>query len=88
MVISVIAEDDADSTLDALRERGFLVTTIASSGGFLHKGNATLLMGIPAWRVDEALRILRENCSSDGDGADGTSGFAFVLATDRFQRLD
>jgi uncharacterized protein YaaQ len=87
MAIAVIGEDDAGAALEALRERGFRVTTIASSGGLLRKGKVTLLLGFPEWREDEALRLLRERCCSDCDGAEGPCGAVYVLATDRFEQL-
>jgi uncharacterized protein YaaQ len=87
MIIAVIPEEDADGALDALRERSFRVTRIASSAGLLRKGNATLLMGLPEWRVDEAVRLLREHCGGELEGVAGSSGLVYAVATDRFEQL-
>ena len=62
MILAVIQDQDAGPTLDALREREFGVTQIASSGSFWRQGNVTLLIGVSEQRVEEAIALLREQC--------------------------
>lgn len=62
MILAVIQDRDAGPTLDALRERKFGVTQIASTGSFWRQGNVTLLIGVSEQRVEEAIALLREQC--------------------------
>jgi uncharacterized protein YaaQ len=61
-VLAVIEECDVDSALDALCQNQFDVTQIASIGGFLREGNATLLVGVDERWVEEAIGLLRVHC--------------------------
>ena len=62
LVIAIVQGEDAQRTVAALGDKGIGSTRFASSGGFLQQGNVTLLIGIEDAQVDEALRIIRENC--------------------------
>ena len=62
MILAIIQDQDAGPTLDALRERKFCVTQIASTGSFWRQGNVTLLIGVSEQRVEEAIGLLREQC--------------------------
>ena len=42
--------------------RGHAATKIGSTGGFLRRGNTTLLCGVPASGVDEVLTLVRTLC--------------------------
>ena len=53
LIITIIPKNDCDTVSLALTERKFRVTQIASTGGFLRKGNATLLQS-PVVRNSEA----------------------------------
>jgi uncharacterized protein YaaQ len=61
LVVAVVHADDASRCSDALTEAGFVVTRFTTSGGFLQKGNATLLVGVDAVRADEVVDILRKH---------------------------
>ena len=45
LVIAVVQNDDADNVVDALLDQDFRATRLASTGGFLRRGNTTLLVG-------------------------------------------
>lgn len=62
MMIVLVNDRDADAVISALIEREFRVTRIASSGGFLRRGNSTLMIGIDEERIDAALEIIRASC--------------------------
>jgi uncharacterized protein YaaQ len=59
LLVFVTEDNVADPTVDALIEQGFRVTRLASTGGFLRKGNTTLLVGIQEAAVDRAIAITR-----------------------------
>jgi uncharacterized protein YaaQ len=62
LLIAVVHNEDASSTMDALNDRGISVTRFASSGGFLQHKNVTLISGIDDDRVEEVLALIKENC--------------------------
>ncbi|HEU5318625.1 MAG TPA: cyclic-di-AMP receptor [Chloroflexota bacterium] len=62
LVVAIVHDEDAAAAVDALTEARFGVTRLATSGGFLRKGNATLLVGTDASRVAEVVRRLTRVC--------------------------
>jgi uncharacterized protein YaaQ len=64
LVVAIVNPEDAGSLVDALLEREFRATRLHSSGGFLKRTNATVLLGVDEEAVEEVLGIIRENCHS------------------------
>jgi uncharacterized protein YaaQ len=59
----IIQDKDSDKVVEALVGMGFSVTRMASTGGFLRKGNLTLLLGLEANQVDTVISILKKRCT-------------------------
>lgn len=59
LVVAVVHSDDAPDVSDALTDAGFMSTRFGTSGGFLHKGNATIVTGVEDARVDEVIELIR-----------------------------
>lgn len=64
LVISIIHDDDVKNTMDTLREEGFFVTKLSSTGGFLRAGNTTLLIGVEDRLVEKVMNIFERCCKS------------------------
>ncbi len=62
MIVAIVQGEDAGQTVQALSGAGISVTRLASSGGFLQQGNATLLIGVDDERVEQVMSLIRENC--------------------------
>lgn len=62
LILAVVEDDDATVLMDALIEEKFSVTKLASTGGFLLRGNTTLLIGVDADQVERVLHIIRKTC--------------------------
>jgi len=62
LILAVVEDDDAARLMDALIENDLSATKLASTGGFLLRGNTTLLIGVADDRVQDVLRIVRETC--------------------------
>jgi len=62
LLITVVSNDDIRLLLQALIEAGHRATKLASTGGFLRKGNTTLLLGVEDRDVDECMRLIRTTC--------------------------
>jgi uncharacterized protein YaaQ len=62
LIIIIAASDDADRLLERITVAGHPATKIASTGGFLRRGNATILSGVSAGAVDEVLAMVHAEC--------------------------
>ena len=61
MVVAIMHGDDADDCIEALADGGIPTTRLDSRGGFLQKGNATLLCGVAEAQVDVVMAVLRQH---------------------------
>lgn len=92
LIIAVVQNEDADAVVDALLEDEFRATRLASTGGFLRRGNTTLMVGADEDQVDRVLDLIRAHARSGAvpsDGADSQPAAAtvFVLDLEEYQRL-
>ena len=62
LVVIIASDSDADRLMKTLIEQGYPATKISSTGGFLHRGNATILSGVEASEVDDVLAMVRTEC--------------------------
>jgi uncharacterized protein YaaQ len=78
LIVIILRGVDRNKLVHQLHDTGFRVTEFASMGGFLRRKNTTLLIGLPADRVEAALAIIRETCPTPA-GSDEHSATIFVL---------
>ena len=64
LLVVITADDEADTLIRKLVERGYPATKVSSTGGFLRRGSATILSGIDGNDVDAVLAIIREECKA------------------------
>jgi len=64
LVVAVVHADDAGPCSTALTDAGYDCTRIGSAGGFLQKGNATLLCGVDDTEVEAVIDVLRRAARS------------------------
>jgi len=57
-----VQEQDAENAVQALTKLGVSVTRLPSRGGFLRRGNITLMIGLPAAMVDTVVRAIKNSC--------------------------
>ncbi len=62
LVLAIVQEKDSGRLMDALTEAGFQATLLASTGGFLRAGNATVLIGVEDAQVERVLGVVRQTC--------------------------
>lgn len=63
-LISIVQAYDCDKLLRAIVDQGLRATKVASVGGFLRMGNATVFMAVRDDQVAMAKDIIRETCRS------------------------
>lgn len=64
LIISIVQDDDALDLVEDLTEKGYGVTKLATTGGFLKSGNTTLLTGVNAEKVDEVIEVIKSRCKT------------------------
>lgn len=62
LCVIIVSSVDADRLISVLVDKEIAATKVASSGGFLRRGNATIFTGVTADRVDEVLEVVRTEC--------------------------
>ncbi len=85
LIIAIVKDSDALNVIDALVEHQIRVTRIASTGGFWRRGNATLLIGVEAERVDEVLRLIESHCAAPQAGEHKAT--VFIVQAEGFTQL-
>ena len=60
LIVAIVNSSDAPVVLSELTGKGFSVTKLSTSGGFLRAGNVTMLIGVEDDKVEGALHILEE----------------------------
>lgn len=60
LIIAIVNNEDASVVLSELTNKGFSVTRLSTSGGFLRAGNVTMLIGLEEEKVTEALSVIEE----------------------------
>jgi len=58
----VVQLQDERNTARALANLGLIVIQLPSTGAFLGRRNVTLLVGLPEDRLDDAVRVISEQC--------------------------
>ncbi len=61
LIIAIVNNEDSSVTQTSLIDNGFFVTKLASTGGFLKKGNTTFLIGTNDDKVDAVLEIIKKH---------------------------
>jgi len=94
LIIAVVQNEDADGVVDALLEAEFRATRLASTGGFLRRGNTTLMIGADEGDVDDVLDLIRRHARSaaqaeavDAAQSEPAAATVFVLDLEEYQRL-
>ena len=93
LVIAVIQNEVADLVVDALLEADFRTTQLASTGGFLRRGNTTLMIGAEEDQVNLVLDLIKQSARSGmapnetNEGSPASAATVFVLDLEEYQRL-
>ncbi len=92
LVIAVVQNEDADAVIDALLENDFRATRLASTGGFLRRGNTTIMMGVQDHQVEPVLDLIRGEAHARARQEEAgeirtSAATVFVLNLDQYQRL-
>ncbi len=85
LLIVILQDGDAGAVTERLIAAGYRVTRIASTGGFLRRGNVTLLIGAEAAEVDGVIDLLRQTCAPPEPGRHRAT--VFVVEAAHFEQV-
>lgn len=103
LIYVIVRNVDSSRVMEGLNKKGFYVTKLASTGGFLREGNTTLMIGTEEEKVDEVIDVVKKECgprqqiiSNPVGPAEYTSmqvlvnvggATIFVMDVDRFEKI-
>lgn len=61
LILAIVSNDDSPALMKELVRNQFFVTKLSSSGGFLRRGNTTLMIGAKDNEVDGIIKIISEH---------------------------
>lgn len=85
MIILILKDSDSDTITQALTSAQYRVTRVASTGGFLRSGVATLLLGVLDERLESALELIRAKLTPLPSGERRAT--LFVVPVERFEQV-
>lgn len=93
LVVAIVQGEDADAVIRALLAAQHRLTRINTTGGFLRRGNATLLIGVEEEQVDEVIALIQSSSRRRTEAAPLEKGIpdyaatVFVLNASHFVRI-
>ena len=86
LIIAIMRDSDSDTVSTALTTEGFRITSVASTGGFLRRGQTTAMIGVEDDQVDKALGVIRASCTQPS-AEDMRHTILFVLDVSQFDHF-
>jgi uncharacterized protein YaaQ len=85
IILAVIRDSDEAQVVEQMVNLGIRVTRMASTGGFMRRGNVTLMIGVEEEKLQTVTELIRKTCTI----ADGFENRAviFVLNAIDFQKV-
>ena len=62
MIYAIVRNDNEDDVVTQLTQHHYSVTRLSTTGGFLRKGNTTLMIGADDEKVDEVISLIKQEC--------------------------
>jgi len=62
LLFVIVRDTDDENVVHELIHNGYRVTRVASTGGFLRRGNITLMVGVEDDKIDSVIELLRKVC--------------------------
>jgi len=93
LIVAIVQGEDADDVIRAMLAAGYRLTRINTTGGFLRRGNATLLIGVEDHQIDEVIALMQATTRRRTESAPIEKGIpeyaatVFVLDASHFVRI-
>lgn len=85
LIIAIVRDIDAGPVIEELVTSEYRVTRVASTGGFLRRGNVTLLIGVEEQHVESVIDIFRDTCAPPEPGQQRAT--IFVVDAPHFEQV-
>jgi len=85
MIILILKDQLTETMTSRLTGAKYRVTRIASTGGFLRSGIATLLIGVEDSQVDPAISLIHDVVTAES--AEEPQATLFVVPVSRFEQV-
>ena len=85
LILAIVRDSDDRNVIDALITHNHRVTRVASTGGFLRRGNVTLMIGTEADQVQPVLDLIRDTCAAPDPGQHRAT--VFVVDMPHFEQI-
>jgi uncharacterized protein YaaQ len=86
LILTVMRDEDTEPVSHSLIQSGFRVTRIASTGGFLRRGQSTMIIGVEDEKVQQAIQVIRDHLSPQAE-PDMKRATVFVLPIDAYIQI-
>lgn len=93
LIVAIVQGEDADDVIRAMLAAGHRLTRINTTGAFLRRGNATLLIGVEDHQIDEVIALMQATTRRRTESAPIEKGIPeyaatlFVLDASHFIRI-
>jgi uncharacterized protein YaaQ len=85
LMFVIIRDIDDENVIHELVQQGYRVTRVASTGGFLKRGNVTLMIGVEEEKVEPVFELLRKICRPAESGQHQAT--VFVVNMPHFEQI-
>lgn len=85
LILAIVRDTEDSAIINRLVTGGHRVTRMASTGGFLRRGNVTLLIGVDADQVQPVIDIFHQVCSPPEPGQHRAT--LFVVDAPHFEQV-
>jgi len=62
LIYAIVRYDNEDEVINALTKKRYSITKLATTGGFLKKGNTTLMIGTDDDKVQDVIDTIKQEC--------------------------
>ncbi|MDO5718143.1 MAG: cyclic-di-AMP receptor [Tissierellia bacterium] len=90
LILAIISDELIDEVSEALSDRDFKTTKLSSTGGFLKKGNTTIIIGAEKEKVDDIIYLLKttiENSDKKNSDQNISDANIFVIPMAGMQKM-
>jgi uncharacterized protein YaaQ len=63
IILAVIRDSDEAQVVEQLVTLGIRVTRMSSTGGFMHRGNVTLMIGAEEEKLETVMDLIKKTCT-------------------------
>lgn len=84
LIIVIVNDNDSETLTQAVTAANFRMTRVASTGGFLRRGVATMLLGVEDAQVDSVIQTVRSALPPKGGEKRAT---LFVMPVSHYEQV-